>query len=50
MIDTALKKIRIAVLLGGASNEREISLESGRNVSYKLSPQKYETTVLFVDT
>lgn len=43
------QKIRIAVLLGGASNEREISLESGRNVSYKLSPQKYETTVLFVD-
>lgn len=42
-------KIRIAVLLGGASNEKEISLESGRNVSYKLSSQKYETTVLFVD-
>lgn len=44
------KKIRIAVLLGGASNEREISLESGRNVSYKLSAAKYETTVLFVDS
>lgn len=47
---TIVQKIRIAVLLGGASNEREISLESGRNVSYKLSPQKYETTVLFVDS
>lgn len=44
-----IPKIRIAVLLGGASNEKEISLESGRNVSYKLSSQKYETTVLFVD-
>jgi len=43
-----IKKIRIAVLLGGASHEREISLESGRNVSYKLSPQKYEITTLFV--
>lgn len=50
MIVEKVKKMRIAVLLGGASNEREISLESGRNVSYKLSPQKYETTVLFVDT
>lgn len=43
------KKLRVAVLLGGASNEREISLESGRNVCYKLSPQKYEVIPLFVD-
>jgi D-alanine--D-alanine ligase len=42
------EKIRIAVLMGGASNEREISLESGRNVCYKLSPHKYEIIPLFV--
>ncbi len=42
------KKIRVAVLLGGPSNEREISLESGRNVTYKLSPQKYEVTPVLV--
>ena len=42
-------KIKIGVLLGGSSNEREVSLESGRNVIYKLSPQKYEAIVLFVD-
>lgn len=42
------KKIRIAVLLGGDSNEREISLESGRNICYKLSPQKYDVIPLFV--
>ena len=41
-------KLRVAVLLGGASNEREISLESGRNVSYKLSPQRYDVTSLYV--
>src|ERR1700682_3786570 len=35
------KKIKIAVMFGGDSNEREISLESGRNVCYKLSPNKY---------
>lgn len=43
------KKIRIAVLMGGKSNEREISLESGRNVTYKLSPYKYNVVPLFVD-
>lgn len=42
------KKIRVAVLFGGDSNEREISLESGRNVLYKLSPAKYEALPIFV--
>ncbi len=41
-------KIRVAVLLGGSSNEKEISLESGRNVLYKLSPHKYEPIAIFV--
>ncbi|MBN2267290.1 MAG: ATP-grasp domain-containing protein [Candidatus Babeliaceae bacterium] len=41
-------RVRVGVLLGGASNEREISLESGRNICYKLSPAKYEVTPLFV--
>ncbi len=41
-------KMRVAVLLGGRSNEKEISLDSGRNVVYKLSPQKYEVIPLFV--
>ncbi|MFA5074998.1 MAG: ATP-grasp domain-containing protein [Candidatus Babeliales bacterium] len=44
------KKNRIVVLLGGSSNEREISLESGRNVCYKLSPEKYEIIPVFVDS
>lgn len=42
------KKIRVGILLGGPSNEREISLESGRNIMYKLSPHKYQATPLFV--
>lgn len=46
---TMKKKIRVAVLMGGNSNEREISLESGRNVCYKLSPHKYEVIPLFVN-
>jgi len=42
------KKLRVGVLLGGASHEREISLESGRNITYKLSPESYDITPLFV--
>ncbi|HLB40970.1 MAG TPA: hypothetical protein VJJ83_04220, partial [Candidatus Babeliales bacterium] len=47
--NTAPAKISVAVLFGGDSNEREISLESGRNVIYKLAPQKYNVLPLFVD-
>ncbi|MBI2775579.1 ATP-grasp domain-containing protein [Candidatus Dependentiae bacterium] len=43
------KKIRVAVLMGGASNEKEISLESGRNVFYKLSPHNYDAIPVFVN-
>ena len=42
-------KKRVAVLFGGESNEREISLESGRNVIYKLSPHDYEPIPLFAN-
>lgn len=41
-------KMRIGVLFGGDSLEKEISFESGRNVCYKLSPTKYVVTPLFV--
>lgn len=44
------KKMRVAVLLGGDSNEKETSLNTGRNVCYKLSPHKYEVIPLFVDS
>lgn len=47
---TNLKKLRVGVLFGGPSNEKEISLESGRNVIYKLSTKKYEVVPLFVSS
>jgi D-alanine-D-alanine ligase len=48
--ETAMnKKIKVAVLLGGRTNEKEISLESGRNIIYKLSPDKYEVFPIFVN-
>lgn len=43
------KKLTVAVLMGGPSHEREISLESGRNIAYKLSPQKYNVLPIFID-
>lgn len=49
VVAKALKKMRVGVLFGGASHEREISLESGRNICYKLSLEKYEVLPIFVD-
>ncbi len=46
---TPEKKVRVAVLFGGNSNEKEISLESGRNVIYKLSPHKYAPVAVYVN-
>jgi D-alanine-D-alanine ligase len=37
------------VVLGGRSSEREISLESGRNIYYTLDPSKYEGIPIFMD-
>lgn len=44
-----MNKQKILVLMGGSSNEKEISLESGRNVCYKLSSEKYEIIPVFID-
>jgi len=48
--ETASVKQKIAILMGGSSNEKEISLESGRNVTYKLSPHTYEAVPIFVNS
>jgi D-alanine-D-alanine ligase len=42
-------KKKVGILLGGSSHEKETSLDSGRNVFYKLSPEKYEPLALFLD-
>ncbi|MFH1462073.1 MAG: ATP-grasp domain-containing protein [bacterium] len=48
MINNTVIRKKVVVLLGGDTNEREISLESGRNICYKLSPQKYDVIPIFV--
>ena len=40
------KKSKIAVLCGGISNEREISLRSGKNCFSALKRKNYENTEL----
>jgi D-alanine--D-alanine ligase len=42
-------KKRIALLIGGRSDEKETSLDSGRNVFYKLNRHTYDPIPLFVD-
>jgi len=36
------KKIRVAVMMGGISSERDISLSTGRQILEALDPEKYE--------
>ncbi len=37
-----MKKLRVAVLMGGASAERKVSLSTGRQVLQALDPEKYD--------
>ncbi|MFL5763446.1 MAG: D-alanine--D-alanine ligase [Bacteroidia bacterium] len=47
--NAATTKIKIAVILGGYSSERHISVESGRNIYEKLaSSSKYEPVPVFL--
>jgi D-alanine-D-alanine ligase len=41
--------LRVGVVLGGRSSEKEISLESGRNIFYNLDPSKYHGVPLYMD-
>lgn len=41
-----MAKLRVAVLMGGTSNEREVSLRSGTNVAQALDRNKYDVTTL----
>lgn len=37
-----MKKLKVAVLMGGRSSEREVSLASGKNVAQSLDTEKFE--------
>ena len=49
MVKSDLKKKRIAVLMGGKSGERDVSLRSGKNVFNSLNLQGYSVVSLDAD-
>src|SRR5687767_7702430 len=40
------RKLRVAVLMGGTSNERPISLSTGKMILSALDPEKYEVAAM----
>ncbi|MCD6152859.1 MAG: D-alanine--D-alanine ligase [Syntrophobacterales bacterium] len=44
------EKIKVGVIMGGMSSEREVSLESGRNIFSKMDRQKYDPIPIFMDS
>jgi len=44
-----MEKIRVGILFGGMCSEREVSLNSGRNVYDNLDRERYEALPLFMD-
>jgi D-alanine-D-alanine ligase len=43
-----VKRIRVAVLMGGRSSEHEISVTSGRSVVAALDPERYEASTVAI--
>lgn len=43
-----IKKLKVAVLCGGPSGEREVSLRSGENVAVQLSREKYIVSKIII--
>ena len=46
----AAAKLRVGVIMGGVSSEREVSLESGRNIFSKFDRGKYDPIPIFMDS
>jgi D-alanine-D-alanine ligase len=44
------EKLKVAVIMGGISSEKEVSLESGRNIFSKMDRQKYDPIAVFMDS
>lgn len=43
-------KLRVGIILGGVSSEKEVSLESGRNIFSKIDRAKYIPIAIFMDS
>jgi len=47
--DHSAKKIRVGIIMGGLSSEKEVSLESGRNIFSKIDRRQYDPIPIFMD-
>lgn len=43
-------KMRVGIIMGGISSEKEVSLESGRNIFSKIDRGKYDPVPIFMDS
>src|SRR5665647_2568632 len=48
--DHSTKKIRVGIIMGGLSSEKEVSLESGRNIFSKIDRRLYDPIPVFMDS
>lgn len=44
------QKIRVGIIMGGMSSEREVSLESGRNIFSKIQRRRFDVLPIFMDS
>jgi len=50
MENTGKEKLKVGVVMGGVSSEKEVSLESGRNIFSKIDRGAYEPVPIFMDS
>jgi D-alanine-D-alanine ligase len=44
------RKLRVGIIMGGLSSEKEVSLESGRNIFSKIDRRQYDPVAIFMDS
>jgi D-alanine-D-alanine ligase len=47
--ENAAQRIRVGIIMGGLSSEKEVSLESGRNIFSKIDRRQYDPVPIFMD-
>jgi D-alanine-D-alanine ligase len=48
--ERSTQKLRVGIIMGGVSSEKEVSLESGRNIFNKIGRKKYDPIPIFMDS
>jgi len=48
--ERSTQKLRVGIIMGGVSSEKEVSLESGRNIFNKIGRTKYDPIPIFMDS